>query len=204
MPSGSQLVSTMATMGMPSFLASAIAICSLLVSITNSRSGRPPISLMPPSDLLSESRSRVSCRISFLVRPLGLAGQRLVELLEAADRLRDGLPVGERAAEPAMIDEVLGGALGGIGDALGGLALGADEQHAAAAGHDVADLDQRLVQQRHRLGQVDDVDVVAGAEDEGRHLRIPAMALMAEVTAGLEQLTHIEGGKRHGYLSFSG
>ena len=70
MPSGLQLVSTTATIGMPSFLASAMAICSLLVSITNSRSGRPPISLMPPSDLLSLSRSRVSCSTSFLVRPL--------------------------------------------------------------------------------------------------------------------------------------
>ena len=132
--------------------------------------------------------------------PLGLAGKHFVQLLQPADRLRDCFPVGERAAEPAMIDEVLGGALGGIGDALGGLTLGADEQHAAAAGDDVADLDQRLMQQGHRLGEVDDVNVVAGAEDEGRHLRIPAVALMAEVTAGLEQLTHIEGGKRHGNL----
>src|SRR4029078_7471608 len=55
-----------------------------------------------------------------------------------------------------------------------------------------------LMQQRHRLGQVNDVDVVARAEDEGGHLRIPAVALVAEVTASLEQLTHIEGGERHG------
>ena len=198
MPSGLQLVSTTATMGMPSFLASAMAICSLLVSITNSRSGRPPISLMPPSDLLSVSRSRVSCSSSFLVRPLASPASSLLELLQAADRLGDGLPVGERAAEPAVIDEILRRALGGIGDALGGLPLGADEQHAAAAGHHVADLDQRLVQQRHRLREIDDVDVVAGAEDEVRHLRVPAMALVAEVAASLEQLTHIEGGKRHG------
>src|SRR6185295_267914 len=67
-----------------------------------------------------------------------------------------------------------------------------------APGHDVAHLDQGLVQQRHRLCEIDDMNVVASAEDERSHLRIPAVALVAEVTAGLEQLTHIEGGKRHG------
>jgi len=65
-----------------------------------------------------------------------------------------------------------------------------DEEHAPAAGHHVAHLDERLMQKRHRLGQVDDVDVVAGAEDVGAHLRVPAMGLMAEMNPGLEQLTH--------------
>jgi len=129
--------------------------------------------------------------------------ERLVELLEAADRLRDGLPVGQRAAEPAMVDVVLGRALGRLGDTLGRLALGADEQHAPALRHHVADLDQRLVQQRHRLRQIDDVDVVAHAEDVGRHLRVPAVALVTEVDASLEQLTHIVCGE-HGDFLFSG
>src|SRR5262249_2018962 len=53
-------------------------------------------------------------------------------------------------------------------------------------------------QHRHGLSQIDDVNVVARTKDEGSHLRIPAMALVAEVAAGFEQLTHIEGGKRHG------
>jgi ribosomal protein S2 len=51
---------------------------------------------------------------------------------------------------------------------------------------------QRLMEQRHGLGEVDDVDVVAGAEDERRHLGVPAVALVAEVDAGFEELTHIE------------
>ena len=132
-----------------------------------------------------------------MVRPWAPLLQLLVDLLQAADRLRDGLPVGQRAAEPAVIDVVLGRALGGVGDRLGGLPLGADEQHAAALGDDFADGEQRLMQQRHRLGEIDDVDVVAGAEDEGLHLRVPAMGLVAEMHASFEQLTHIEGGKRH-------
>ena len=44
---------------------------------------------------------------------------------------------------------------------------------------------QRLMQQRHRLRQIDDVNVVAGAEDERRHLRIPAMGLMTKMHASL-------------------
>ena len=60
-----------------------------------------------------------------------------------------------------MVDVILGAALGGGGDRLGRLALGADEQDAAAAGGDFAQGDQRLVQQRHGLGQVENVDVVA-------------------------------------------
>jgi hypothetical protein len=36
------------------------------------------------------------------------------------------------------------------------------------------------------------MDVIAGAEDEGRHFRVPAVALMAEVHASFQKLTHIE------------
>jgi hypothetical protein len=50
------------------------------------------------------------------------------------------------------------------------------------------------MQQRNRLGEIDDVDIVAGAKDKGRHLRVPAMGLMAEVGAGLKEPTHGEIG----------
>ena len=59
------------------------------------------------------------------------------------------------------------------------------------------------MQQRRRLRQVDDVNIVAGAIDEGSHLRVPAMRLVTEVHASFQKLTHIERGKRHGQ-SFSG
>ena len=39
-------------------------------------------------------------------------------MTQPADRARDGLPVGQRAAEPARIDEVLRRTLGGIGDGV--------------------------------------------------------------------------------------
>ena len=66
----------------------------------------------------------------------------------------------------------------------------------------VADRLQGAMQHRHGLRQVDDVDVVAGAEDVVRHLRIPAMGLMAEMHASFQQLAHAVVGQRH--RSFSG
>jgi hypothetical protein len=63
----------------------------------------------------------------------------------------------------------------------------------------VADRLQRPVQHGHRLRQVDDVDVVAGAEDVLRHLRVPAVGLMAEMNASFQELAHAEVGQRHGY-----
>ena len=71
---------------------------------------------------------------------VGLAGrQHLVEVTQTLDRAGNRLPVGQRAAEPARIDEILRRALGGLGDAVLRLALGADEQDAAALGDGVAD-----------------------------------------------------------------
>ena len=48
--SGSELLSTTATIGTPSFTASLIAKCSLFVSIITNKSGRPPIFLIPDND----------------------------------------------------------------------------------------------------------------------------------------------------------
>ena len=48
----------------------------------------------------------------------------------------------------------------------------------------------RAMQHRHGLGKIDDVDVVAGAENVFRHFRIPAVRLVAKVNASFQQLTH--------------
>src|SRR5450759_4296922 len=52
---------------------------------------------------------------------------------------------------------------------------------------------------RHGLGEIDDVDVVAGAEDVLTHLRVPTVGLMAEVHASFQKLTHGKFRKRHLY-----
>jgi hypothetical protein len=54
------------------------------------------------------------------------------------------------------------------------------------------------MQQRDGLGKIDDVDVVAGAKDERRHLRVPAMRLMTEMRARLKQRAHRIFRKSHG------
>jgi hypothetical protein len=110
------------------------------------------------------------------------------------DRGRNRLPVRQRAAEPARIDEVLRAALGRVGNAVLRLALGADEQDAAALGDGVAHGLQRLMQHRHGLREVDDMDVVAAPENERRHFRIPAVGLVTKVNASFEQLAHGEVG----------
>ena len=107
-------------------------------------------------------------------------------LIDCGNRLE----IGQHAAEPAVVDVILAAALGGVGDRLLRLALGADEQNTAAAGDDVADRLQTLVQHRLGLFEVDDVDAVADAENVGRHLRVPPPRVMAEMDAGFEQLAH--------------
>ena len=79
--------------------------------------------------------------------------------------------------------------LGDVLDRVAGLLLGADEQDGAAAvGERRPANSLRLLEQRLRLQQVDDVDAVALAEDEAAHLGVPAARLVAEVDAGLQQL----------------
>ena len=103
-----------------------------------------------------------------------------------------------------MIDEILAAALGGLGHRLLGLTLGADEEHAAAARDDVAQRLEGPMRHRHGLREVEDVDAVARAVDVGRHPRVPAPRLVAEVDASLEQLAHGEGREGHSECPVSG
>src|SRR3979411_1439089 len=138
----------------------------------------------------------------FLGVGVGIAGiEHLVEMPQPLDRTGNRLPVGQGPAEPARIDEILRRALGGFGDAVLRLPLGADEQDTAALGDGVADRLERVGQQRYGLGEIDDVDVVAGAENELCHFRIPAVGLVAKVNAGFKQLAHRKIRRRHRCIS---
>ncbi len=97
-----------------------------------------------------------------------------------------------------MVDVVLRALAGRRGNRVGGLAFGTDKQNTSATGNRIAHRDKRLMEERHALCQVYDMYVVSAAEEEGFHLRIPAMCLVAEVNAGFEKLTHREIGKCHG------
>jgi small subunit ribosomal protein S2 len=111
---------------------------------------------------------------------------------QALDRLGDGLPVGQHAAEPAMVDIVLAAAGCGIGDLFLRLTLGPDEQDAATARHHVANRGHRAVQHGDALLEVDDVNAVAHAENIRLHLRIPTTGVVTEVNAGFQKLAHGE------------
>src|SRR5208337_4683717 len=73
-----------------------------------------------------------------------------------------------------------------------GLLLGADEQHRAAGGGEIAREVESGAKHLHGLLQIDNVNTVAGAEDVLLHLRVPAAGLMAEVNAGLQKLLHAD------------
>src|SRR5580692_11259614 len=135
----------------------------------------------------------------FLGVGVGIAGiEHLIEMPQPLDRAGNRLPVGQRTAEPARVDEVLRRALGGLGNAVLGLPLGADKQDTAALGNRIADRLKRAMHQRHGLRQIDDVDVVARTENIVGHFRIPAVRLVAKVHASLKQLTHRKIGYCHG------
>jgi len=101
------------------------------------------------------------------------------------------------------IDEMLARSVSRLGDRVLRLALGADEQHLAAAGDGLLDEVECARKQRHALRQVDDVHPIAVAEDVRLHLGVPAVGLVAEMRSGLEQLLHGDDRGRHN-LSPSG
>src|SRR3546814_11563243 len=70
------------------------------------------------------------------------------------------------------------------------LTLGSDEQHLAAMRHCLRHEIQRAREKRHGLGQVKNMDAIPLAEDVWLHARIPAVCLVAEMRAGLNQLLH--------------
>jgi hypothetical protein len=55
---------------------------------------------------------------------------------------------------------------------------------------ELANVVHRLLVELHRLFEIDDVDLVALAEDVFGHLRIPVPRLVAEMDSGFQHLTH--------------
>ena len=132
----------------------------------------------------------------FLLRKLvpGAVGLGGVEVAETLDAARDGAPVGEGAAEPAVGDVEGARADRFVDDDLLGLRLGADEEDLSARFDDGL---EGLVSEDgalNRLVEIDDVDAVAGAVDVFAHLRVPAVGLVSEVDAGFQALLHRDDG----------
>jgi len=118
-----------------------------------------------------------------------------LHVLQLLQRALDRLEVGHHAAQPALVDEGHAAALGFQCDDLARLALGADHQDGAAARRQLADELHRVLEERLRLLEVDDVDLVAMAVDVRGHLGIPEARLVSEMDTGFQHFTH---GDRHG------
>jgi len=69
---------------------------------------------------------------------------------------------------------------------------------------DVAQRYQRLMQQRHGLGQVDDVDVVARAVDEGGHFGFQRWVRWPKWAPDSRSWRMVKSGNAMKYFSFSG
>ena len=132
------------------------------------------------------SRSR---RARFLFRELRHAAvfDHGLQQLQALDGFLQRDPVGERAAEPAVVHVEHSAALRFFGDGFLRLALGAEEQNALALARLLGDVARRFAEHFQGLLQIDDVNPVALAENVFLHLRIPAPRLVAEVNSGLQQ-----------------
>ena len=111
----------------------------------------------------------------------------LFDLLEARDGAFDGGEIGQRTAEPAFGHIKLAAFLGRFFDGLLRLFFGADKKHFAALadrrGQEVAGCLQLV----ERAAEVDDMNAIAGIEDEGFHLGIPPFGLVPKMDARIQQ-----------------
>ena len=98
--------------------------------------------------------------------------------------------VGQQAAEPALVHVIHAAALRFFRDRVLRLPLGADKEQRAALRRQVGDEVGRLLVELGRPAQVDDVDAVPFAENERLHLRVPALRLVSEVDARLQEIFH--------------
>ena len=114
----------------------------------------------------------------------------LLHVLQALDRQLDRLVVGEHAAQPTLVDARHAAAQRFLGNDFARLTLGADEQNGALLGRQLLHESDRLVVLGEGLFEVDDVDLVAMAENVIGHLGVPETGLVAEMNAGLQHLAH--------------
>ena len=197
--SGSQLVSVMAMIGNAELARFADRDLLLVRIDDEDRVGQRAHALQAAQVLLEALALFLEAR-DFLLGELhvGAVVLHALERAKAIEALLDGAEVGERAAEPAVGHEVHPGALCLFDDDVLRLALGADEQDVTAATDRLDDEVVGALEQARGLVEVDDVDAVARAVDEGAHLRVPALGLVTEVNAGFDERAERERAARPG------
>ena len=112
------------------------------------------------------------------------------QIFQALDGLTNSFPVGQHAAQPAMVHEELVAAVSSIFHSFACSALSTNEQNLTFTGRDLAQLSQGFVEHWYSLLKVDDVNFVTCAEDERLHFRVPVTGLVTEVNTSLEHVAH--------------
>src|SRR5581483_3391459 len=114
------------------------------------------------------------------------------EFLQALEAVANGAIVRQGAAQPALADEGHAAACRLAFDGLLGLALGADEQHQAAAARHLGQVTVRAEQAANRLTQIDDMDEIALAVNVRPHLWVPAASPMAKMHTRLDEILNLD------------
>jgi hypothetical protein len=110
-----------------------------------------------------------------------------LKLFHVPQSVADGDEIRQRSAKPPAVHIVLPGAIGfALNDVLG-LLLGAHKEDLATSGCRIDDKVMRGREEGNCLLQIDDMNAVTLGEDVRLHLRVPALCLMPEVDACLEQ-----------------
>src|SRR5690606_15380026 len=162
----------------------------LVIGIDHEHRLRELAHSLETADVLLEARALLLELHDLFLREL-LVGAVLAHALErtqAIEAALDGAEVGERSTEPAIRDEEHAGATRLFLDDLLRLALRAHEEHRAATTDGIDDEVEGALEEARGLVEIDDVDPAARAVDERTHLRVPALRLVAEVDAGLEEV----------------
>jgi len=153
------------------------------LGINDEECGRQPRHVLDAAHFLGDAGQFNPQALTFLLGERvelagGLAGFKLPQALQTcAQRLE----ISERAAEPAVLDIVGATAFRLLTHDFLGLALGSNKNDLAAAGGGGAHEGGSSVKRSNGVLKVNDVDAAPRAEDELRHLGVPARRSVAKV-----------------------
>ncbi len=102
----------------------------------------------------------------------------------------DGLEIGERAAEPALVDIHLAASLSGFLHCFLCLLFAADEEHFAIFRGDASEKFTRDLELADGFAEVDDVNLIFLLKDKWFHLWVPAFGLVTKVDTRFEKFLH--------------
>jgi len=168
-----------------------------VLEAADAQTDRPITDIAAEADLKPEAATRAAFE---------LEDEGLLSVSERTEETVDLTAEGERYVDEGLPEvRLYGAALAagaaespvGLGeDRILGLFFGSDKQDRFVLGGHLGDKLPRRLPHPHRLTEVDDVDTVAGPEDVGLHLRMPAVGLVTEVDPRLQKIFHLYFGHK--------